>query len=68
MSETFRPGEQMDDCNIICPHCGYSYQADPCDGDASEDPKEDECGECGKEFIRYASISITYHTKRKEDQ
>jgi len=61
----FEPGEQQDDSCIICPHCGYSYQAEPCDGDVSEDPQEDECGKCGKEFIRYASISITYHTKTK---
>lgn len=68
MSDDFEPGEQSDDCDIICPHCGWSYQAEPCDGDASEDPSEQECEECGKQFILYASISITYHTKAKEEK
>ena len=66
MSSDFEPGDQMDDCDIICPHCGWNRQAEPCDGDASEDPSEHECDECGKPFILYASISITYHTKAKE--
>ncbi len=66
MSDDFEPGEQSSDCDIICPHCGWSYQAEPCDGDASEDPSEHECDECGKLFVLYASISITYHTKAKE--
>jgi DNA-directed RNA polymerase subunit RPC12/RpoP len=63
---TFTSGDQSDDNLIICPHCGSSTQAEPCDGDASEDEQEDECSECGKEFIRWAEISITYYTKAKE--
>lgn len=65
MSNNFEPGDQMDDTDIICPHCGHRRQAEPCEGDADESPKDDECYECGKEFIRYASISITYHTSKK---
>ena len=63
MNAAFKPGEQWDKSRIICPYCGESRRADSCEGDASEDPQEDECGECGKELIRYAPISITYHTK-----
>lgn len=65
MSTPFEPGDQMDDCRIICPNCGESRQADSCDGDAEQDPQDERCDECGKYFIRYASISITYHTKKK---
>ena len=68
MSNYFEPGDQMDDCDIICPHCGNRTQADSCDGDASEDPSERECDECGKLFILYASWSVTYHTEAKEDK
>lgn len=66
MKIDFEPGDQMDDCDIICPHCGQSYQADPCDGDANEDPSEHMCEWCGKLFILYASFRVTYHTKAKE--
>ena len=62
----FEPGDQMDDCDVICPNCGYRYQADPCDGDGNEAPSDRECDECGKVFVLYASFSITYHTQAKE--
>jgi DNA-directed RNA polymerase subunit RPC12/RpoP len=66
MSKEFEPGDQHSRHSIICPHCGHSRKADACEGDASEDPQEDECGECGKEFIRSAFIDITYRTKAKQ--
>ena len=66
MSAPFEPGDQWNKGHIVCPHCGYSYQADPCDGDADETPQEEECGQCGKEFIKSAYIEITYKTKAKE--
>ena len=68
MSSDFEPGDQMDDCYIICPHCGHTCQADACDGDANEDPSNRECGGCGKVFVLYASFSITYHTQAKEEK
>lgn len=68
MSAAFEPGEQWDEQRIVCPYCGNSRKADPCDGDASKDPEEEQCGECGKEFIRSAWIEITYHTKPKREQ
>ncbi len=66
MSNDFEPGDQMDDCDIICPHCGYRYQADTSSGDANETPSDRECDKCGKPFILYASISITFYTEAKE--
>jgi DNA-directed RNA polymerase subunit RPC12/RpoP len=65
-TKEFEPGNQRDDDNIICPHCGYKLRADPCDGDADEGPKDCECGECGKEYISWAEISIDYRTSAKE--
>lgn len=64
MTANFEPGDQSDDCDIICPHCGYSRQADSCDGDACEDEIMEECFGCRREFMRYASISVTYYTKK----
>lgn len=64
MSDQFEPGPQMDDCDIICPYCGKSFQAEA--EDADETPKETECSECGKTFIQYASISVDYCTQPKE--
>lgn len=66
MSSTFEPGEQWDKDRIICPYCGHSRKAEPCDGDANQEPTDDECGECGKEFIRSAYVEITYRTNQKE--
>lgn len=66
MSNDFEPGEQSDPNDIICPHCGYSFQADSCDGDADETPMDRECEECGKEFVSWGEISVTYRTKAKE--
>ncbi len=61
----FEPGDQWSKSRIICPYCGRGRNADPCDGDADETPQDDECGECGKEFIRSAHIDISYKTKAK---
>jgi len=61
----FEPCDQMDDCNIICPHCGYSVQAEPEDSD--EHQRTEECSECGKEFVVWAEMSVTYHTRAKQE-
>lgn len=66
MSEDFEPGEQSDGVNIICPYCGYDTQAEH--EDVDESPKESECGECGKTFIQWAYIDVTYYTRRMEDK
>lgn len=66
MSAPFEPGDQLSKSEIICPHCGYSYQAEPCEGDADETPQEEGCGECGNGFIKWAEITITYRTKAKK--
>jgi predicted RNA-binding Zn-ribbon protein involved in translation (DUF1610 family) len=54
MKENFEPGDQLDDYDIICPHCGHARTAEVSDGDGSEAPVEETCGKCGKEFIRCA--------------
>ena len=57
----FEAGPQRDGSNIICPHCGYEYQADAEDNDESE--RVEECYDCGKEFAVWAEISIDYCTR-----
>lgn len=61
----YDPTDRLDGKRVICPYCSHSRKADPCDGDGEQEPVDEECGNCGKEFIRFASISITYHTKQK---
>ncbi len=56
----FAPGPQSHDTNVICPHCGHSYEAMGEDDTERRTPVE--CRGCGKIFTRFASISITYHT------
>lgn len=60
----FEPGEQSDDCDVICPHCGHRRQAESRDGDANSDEIAEDCDKCGKEFIRWAVMDITYHTRQ----
>lgn len=64
--ESHEAGDQADDFYIICPHCGWSFQAKPCDGDADETPQYRECDRCGGGFQSWAEISITYHTSAKQ--
>lgn len=51
--------------DITCPYCGYTYQPESCD--CSETPQIEECDECGREFLRWASISVDYYTRAIED-
>lgn len=62
----FEPGDQSDDCDVICPHCGYAHQAEPSDGDGEEHPQERQCDECGKAYVMWAEYSVTYHTKANQ--
>jgi len=55
------PEPQSDDCNVICPHCLASYQAES--GDFNETETEQECSECGEKYIMYSSFSVTHHTR-----
>jgi DNA-directed RNA polymerase subunit RPC12/RpoP len=61
----FEPGDQYDDDYIVCPHCGYQRLADF--EDNSEDVFDDECEECGKEFVHWAQISISYVIRKRKD-
>ena len=51
--------EQMDDCNRICPYCGHVYRVEAEDYD--EDPRIEECEECGKKFMAYECFSVTHY-------
>ena len=61
----FEPGDQYDDKYIVCPHCGSQRLADF--EDNSEDGFDDECEECGKEFVHHATIWITYVSRKPKD-
>ena len=66
----FESGDQYDDNNIVCrhfvcPHCGYQRLADF--EDNSEDGFDDECEECGKEFVHWAQISISYVSRKPKN-
>lgn len=54
--------DQSDDCNVICPHCLHSYQAEAEDFDETE--REEECQKCGGRYIVWQSFSVTNHTKK----
>ncbi len=66
MSEEFKPGNQYDDDNIICPYCGYAREAVGCDGDNDPSETDEDCEECGKTFTRWADISVSYQTQQKK--
>lgn len=57
---------------IVCPYCGYEF------GDSWEYLRSDhydskievECGDhlnCGKEFIVYPDVAVTYCSEKKEE-
>jgi DNA-directed RNA polymerase subunit RPC12/RpoP len=65
LKKDFEPGDQYDDDYIVCPHCGYQRLADF--EDNSEDVFDDECEECGKEFVHWAQISISYVSRKSKN-
>lgn len=52
---------QMDDTDVICPHCLHSYQAEAEDYDEQE--REEECEKCGGRFMLYDEFTVTHHTR-----
>ena len=60
----FDDNETSDRYWTICPYCGKKHQ-DSWEDNNDQDPNERDCGECGKTFIQWANVSVTYHAKRK---
>ena len=58
MSE--RHNTELDECNVICPYCGDSYQAEA--EDFSEDEREETCFTCKRVYILRDEATITHHT------
>lgn len=58
-----KPEDASDDCDIVCPWCGYAYQAECTD--YGEYEKELECMHCEREFTLYEFHTVTYHTEAK---
>ena len=51
---------EIDSCNVICPYCKAAYEPD---GETfSEDPRIEECDECGKQYHLHDSWTIDHHT------
>lgn len=55
---------ECDDCNVICPHCGASYQAEV--EDFSEEIRDEVCCSCGKTYQLWDEFTVTHHTSAKE--
>lgn len=60
----FEPGDQADNQDAICPHCGHKHG--DCWEWVEEMPKEAECEGCGKRFVVWAQYDITYRTEPLE--
>ena len=55
------PETQMDDCNVICPHCLHAYQAEA--GDYEEQEREEECENCGGRYMLHDEATVTHYTR-----
>lgn len=54
---------------IVCPYCGYEFSDSWEYADYSR--VEVECGDhlnCGKEFIVYPDVTVTYCSEKKKDE
>ena len=56
--------EQRDCYYTVCPYCGEGHENSHIHNHVTE-PNERDCGECGKTFIQWADVSVTYCTTKK---
>jgi hypothetical protein len=59
-----KPERQSDSCNVICPYCFASYQAEA--EDFNEHEREEECHDCGQIYVLYQEFEVIHHTRPKE--
>lgn len=57
---------ERDDLNVICPHCGASYQAEA--EDFSEAVREEECFSCKKSYQVWQEFSVSHCTASQNAQ
>ena len=57
----FRANTEIDECDVICPHCGEAYQAEG--EDFSENEREETCESCGGRYVLYDEFTVTHHTR-----
>lgn len=55
------PESQSDSCDVICPYCLNSYQAEA--HDFIESDREETCENCGKTYILCDEMEITHYTR-----
>ena len=60
-----KPDSQSDSCNVICPYCEGSYQAEAEDYDTEQ--RNEECGLCGKIYVVWQEFEVTNHTAPKPE-
>ena len=71
MSETPPPDalnaaeDTADDCNVICPYCGNSYQAEAEDFD--EDEREETCFSCKRVYLMHDECTVTHYARPKPE-
>lgn len=51
---------ECDDVNVICPHCGASYQ--PEGEDFSEDVRDETCPTCKQTYQVWQEFRVTHYT------
>lgn len=53
--------------DLECPYCGAEHEICHDDGFGySEGAHQDECGQCGKRFLFFTSISFSYEAKEAD--
>lgn len=50
---------------IVCPHCGYEYE-DDFENTNPDKEREYDCDNCGKDFLIFTYVSLSYTTKKKD--
>lgn len=56
---------ERDDRFAICPYCGERYKVEP--GDYSQDPRTEECEECGKTYLVWQEVSVHTVTRTMKE-
>ena len=61
---------------IVCPHCGFEdkeahieiFDDDENEADIDDIEVDVDCSECGKIFIVARNITVTYSTRKEDEQ
>lgn len=59
------PESQSDDCNVICPYCLSSYQAEA--EDYNDRERDETCFKCKRVYTVWQEFEVTHHTQPKPE-